>query len=185
MQGRWRIRVRPDSYQEINNFYTVTVYEKGAEIIRMLHSLVGVEGFRAGTDLYFNRFDGCAVTTEDFVRSMEKANAIDLQQFRLWYTQSGTPELKVRQQFDDGRGVLTLQIQQSCPATPGQPEKQPLQIPIALALFDRAGNKIEAKTIVLTETSQSFDFGDLVGQPVVSLLRDFSCAGESQFCAKR
>ena len=147
----------------------------------MMHSLVGAEGFRKGTDLYFNRFDGQAVTTEDFVQSMEKANDIDLSQFRLWYSQAGTPELKVKQQYDAGRGVLTLQFQQSCAATPNQPHKQPFQIPVAVALFNQQGEKVESKTLVMSDETQSFDFGDLVDQPVVSLLRNFSAPVKVEF----
>ena len=173
--------IRPESYQEINNFYTVTVYEKGAEVIRMMHALLGVDGFRKGTDYYFHRFDGQAVTTEDFVQSMEKANDVDLSQFRLWYSQSGTPQLEIEQDFDAGRGVLTLKIQQSCPPTPGQPEKQPFQIPVNVALFDPSGSKLVERTLVLTEAAQQFDFGDLVAKPVVSLLRDFSAPVKVNF----
>jgi len=173
--------IRPDSYQEINNFYTVTVYEKGAEVIRMMHALVGNEGFRKGSDLYFNRFDGQAVTTEDFVQCMETANQIDLSQFRLWYTQAGTPELRVKQEFDAGNGRLSLSLSQSCPATPGQEEKDNLQIPIAVALIDEDGKKIEERTLVLTESSQRFDFQDLVNKPIVSFLRGFSAPIKVEF----
>ncbi|MEM7359940.1 MAG: aminopeptidase N [Pseudomonadota bacterium] len=173
--------VRPESYQEINNFYTVTIYEKGAEVIRMMHAMLGDEGFRKGTDLYFDRFDGQAVTTEDFVQSMEKANDVDLTQFRLWYSQSGTPEITVEQEFDAGRGLLTLKIQQACPPTPGQPTKQPFQIPINVALFNQQGAKLVSRTLLLTEASQQFDFGDLVSRPVVSLLRDFSAPVKVKF----
>jgi len=164
--------VRPESYQEINNFYTVTIYEKGAEVIRMIHSLVGKEGFRKGTDLYFERFDGQAVTTEDFVQCIEQANAIDLQQFRLWYTQSGTPQVQVKQNFADGK--LSLSMQQSCPPTPGQADKEPFLIPISIALFTAAGEKLLETTLSLTEQEQLFDFENLPEQPVVSILRDFS-----------
>ncbi len=166
--------VRPDSYQEINNFYTVTIYEKGAEVIRMLHHLVGAAGFRAATDLYFQKFDGQAVTTEDFVACIEQGNDIDLSQFRLWYTQAGTPEISVKQNYDAGLGRLTLTIDQTCPATPGQAHKAPFQIPIQMALFNPQGKKVNEKTLVLTEQHQQFDFNDLAGAPVVSLLRDFS-----------
>jgi aminopeptidase N len=164
--------IRPDSYQEINNFYTVTIYEKGAEVIRMMHRLVGPEGFRKGTDLYFDRFDGQAVTTEDFVNSIELANDIDLQQFRLWYTQSGTPEVRLTQGFLDG--VLTLEFSQSCPPTPNQTTKQPFQIPIAVALFSPSGEKLKDATLVLDQETQIFEFLGLKEQPLVSLLRDFS-----------
>ena len=164
--------VRPESYQEINNFYTVTIYEKGAEVIRMMHSIVGKDGFRKGTDIYFERFDGQAVTTEDFVQCIEQANDIDLQQFRYWYTQSGTPEVAVQQKYAQQK--LTLSLQQSCPATPGQASKQPFQIPVAIALFSQAGNKLLETTIILTKEQQSFEFENIVERPVVSILRDFS-----------
>lgn len=164
--------VRPDSYQEINNFYTVTIYEKGAEVIRMMHSLVGTEGFRKGTDLYFERFDGQAVTTEDFVQCIEQANTIDLQQFRLWYTQSGTPQVQVEQHYADGK--LSLTLQQSCPPTPGQDNKKSFQIPLAIALFSNTGDKLLETTLALTQQQQCFEFADLTEQPVVSILRDFS-----------
>ena len=164
--------VRPDSYQEINNFYTVTIYEKGAEVIRMMHALLGVDGFRKGTDLYFDSFDGQAVTTEDFVQSMEKANGVDLTQFRLWYTQSGTPEVSVKQSFSGD--TVRLYFQQSCPDTPGQTNKKPFEIPIALALFDKHGSKLLEKTVVLTEAEQTVEFRGYIGEPIVSILRDFS-----------
>lgn len=173
--------VRPESYQEINNFYTATVYEKGAELIRMMRALVGAAGFRKGTDLYFERFDGQAVTTEDFVQSIEMANQTDLSQFRLWYSQSGTPVLAVRQTYDSRCGTLTLHFTQSCPATPGQKNKQALQILVAMALFNQDGEKIESQTLVISEASQQFDFADLAGRPVVSLLRDFSAPVKLEF----
>jgi len=164
--------IRPDSYQEINNFYTVTIYEKGAEVIRMIHRLVGAKGFRKGTDHYFDTFDGQAVTTEDFVRSIEHANEVDLSQFRLWYTQSGTPEVRLTQRFEGG--TLYLEFEQSCPPTPGQAEKQAFQIPIAIALFSVSGEKLQETTLVLDKSSQAFEFKDLKSKPLVSLLRDFS-----------
>jgi len=164
--------VRPDSYQEINNFYTVTIYEKGAEVIRMMHSLVGAEGFRLGTDLYFDAFDGQAVTTEDFVKSIEQANNIDLTQFRLWYTQSGTPEVNLNQRFEEG--ILYLEFSQSCPPTPGQSNKKPFHIPIAIALFALNGEKLLETTLVLNQGFQVFEFENLNNKPLVSLLRDFS-----------
>lgn len=164
--------VRPDSYQEINNFYTATIYNKGAEVIRMMHSLVGSKGFRKGTDLYFDTFDGQAVTTEDFVQSIEKANDIDLSQFRLWYTQSGTPEVSLDKSFSNG--VLTINVSQACPATPGQEHKVPFQIPLSIALFSNTGQKLKERTLVITQAQQSFEFDGLTEEPVVSLLRDFS-----------
>ena len=173
--------VRPDSYQEINNFYTVTIYEKGAEVIRMMHSLVGEDGFRKGTDLYFNRFDGQAVTTEDFVQCMEQANQIDLKQFRLWYTQSGTPHLAVEQNFDAPSNTFTLLFRQSCPDTPNQTNKKPFQIPVSIALLDDQGNEQVAKTLSITDEQQSFEFTEFNQQPVVSLLRDFSAPIKVEF----
>ena len=168
--------VRPDSYQEINNFYTVTIYEKGAEVIRMMNSLVGDDGFRKGTDLYFGRFDGQAVTTEDFVRCIEEANNIDLSQFRLWYTQSGTPHISVKQQFNSENGVVTLTLTQSCPDTPGQLNKQPFHIPIKLALLDENGQEQEEVQLDFTEVEQTFEFDEFQAPPVVSFLRDFSAS---------
>ncbi|MBX2849523.1 MAG: aminopeptidase N [Acidiferrobacterales bacterium] len=173
--------VRPDSYQEINNFYTVTIYEKGAEVIRMIHSLVGAEGFRKGTDLYFQRFDGQAVTTENFVQCMEQTNQIDLTQFRLWYTQSGTPSITVTQTFDMKDRSLTLEFMQDCPATPGQPDKKPFQIPVEVALIDQQGKELSRKTLSLTKKQQSFVFEELDQQPVVSLLRNFSAPINVEF----
>lgn len=164
--------IRPDSYQEINNFYTVTIYEKGAEVIRMMHSMMGADGFRKGTDYYFDTFDGQAVTTEDFVQSMEKANNVDLTQFRLWYTQSGTPYVQVAQTYKGD--TLTLIFSQSCPETPGQQDKQPFQIPISIALFDDDGVKQHEETINLEESEQEFQFTGLTSKPTVSLLRNFS-----------
>jgi aminopeptidase N len=117
--------VRPESYVEINNFYTMTVYNKGAEVIRMLRTLLGPEGFRKGTDLYFTRHDGQAVTTDDFVKAMEDANGADLSQFKLWYSQAGTPELTLTRSYDPAARTFTMTVRQACPATPGQPEKKP------------------------------------------------------------
>ena len=126
--------VRPDSYMEIANFYTATVYNKGAELIRMLHTLLGPERFRAGTDLYFDRHDGQAVTCEDFVRAMEEASGEDLPQFRLWYEQAGTP--RVRAELEPGeRRRRALRLRQDVPPTPGQPVKKPMPIPLRIALF--------------------------------------------------
>ena len=120
--------VRPEAVIEINNFYTLTVYEKGAEVVGMIHTLLGPEAFRRGSDLYFQRHDGQAVTCEDFVRAMEDASGVDLAQFRNWYSQAGTPQLTVRDEYDEERARYTLHVNQSCPATPGQPVKQPFVI---------------------------------------------------------
>src|SRR5512147_2377965 len=131
--------VRPDSYVEINNFYTLTVYNKGAEVIRMLHTLLGPDRFRKGTDLYFSRHDGQAVTTDDFVKAMEDANGADLSQFKLWYSQAGTPELNVAKRYDPRTKSYELTFRQTCPPTPGQPEKKPMHIPVAMGLLGRDG----------------------------------------------
>jgi len=176
--------VRPDSYIEINNFYTVTVYEKGAELIRMIHTLLGADGFRRGMDLYFARHDGQAVTCEDFVQAMEDGGGVDLAQFRRWYSQAGTPELRVTSIYDAKSGTCTLQVSQSCPATPGQEKKEPFYIPLAVGLLDKRGKDIElsvngsdgATTVVLDvkEREQSFVFQDIWEKPIPSLLRGFT-----------
>ena len=171
--------IRPDSYQEINNFYTATVYQKGAEVIRMLHRIIGAEAFRRGSDLYFSDFDGQAVTTEDFVHSMERANSVDLTQFRLWYSQAGTPNVLVEERFEDG--VLTLSLQQSCPDTPGQTQKAPFHMPIEMALFSSEGEQLVAQTLQLTHANQQFYFDGLASKPVVSVLRHFSAPVKLEF----
>jgi aminopeptidase N len=166
--------VRPDSYQEINNFYTATVYNKGAEVIRMQHTLLGKEGFRRGMDLYFTRHDGQAVTIDDFVAAMEDANKVDLTQFKRWYSQAGTPEVAVTSTYTKGK--LTLKMQQRCPATPECQHKKPFHIPIRVALLDSQGNamSIDKDILELKEAEQSFSFSNLHEKPVVSLLREFS-----------
>ena len=131
--------VRPDSYMEISNFYTLTVYEKGAEVVRMLWQLLGPDAFRRGTDLYFSRHDGQAVTCDDFVAAMEEAGGRDFTQFKRWYTQSGTPRLAVTGAYDADARTYTLTVTQSCPPTPGQPTKEPFHIPLAIALLGDAG----------------------------------------------
>jgi aminopeptidase N len=124
--------VRPESFIEISNFYTLTVYEKGAEVVRMIQTLLGEEGFRKGSDLYFERHDGQAVTVDDFVKAMEDANGADLTQFKRWYSQSGTPRLAVSEQYDEAAKTYSLTFRQSCPPTPGQPTKEPFVIPVKL-----------------------------------------------------
>lgn len=181
--------VRPESFIEINNFYTLTVYEKGAEVVRMIHTLLGAEEFRKGSDLYFERHDGQAVTCEDFVLAMEDASGMDLTQFRNWYSQAGTPRLKVRSEYDADDRRYTLHVQQSCPPTPGQPDKKPLVIPLAVGLLGDAGNlplrlagqESDPETadnthcvLTLNEASQSFVFEEVGECPVPSLLRGFS-----------
>lgn len=179
--------VRPDEYEEINNFYTLTVYEKGAAVVRMYHTLLGAEGFRRGMDLYFERHDGHAVTCDDFLAAMADANGRDLSQFALWYGQAGTPEVTVDTAWDGERGELALTLRQHCPPTPGQPDKEPLLIPFAIGLLDESGRDLPARldgepeapaagtrVLELREPEQRFVFGGLEARPVVSLLRGFS-----------
>jgi aminopeptidase N len=134
--------VRPDEYIEINNFYTTTVYEKGAEVIRMQHALLGPERFRQGVDLYFARHDGQAVTCDDFVQALQDASGVDLERFRRWYSQAGTPIVRARGTFDANARSYTLELEQETPPTPGQPVKQPFHIPVALGLIDPAGRDL-------------------------------------------
>ena len=127
--------VRPDSFIEISNFYTLTVYEKGSEVVRMIHTLLGAEGFRKGTDLYFERHDGQAVTCDDFVKAMEDANGVDLTQFKRWYSQAGTPRLAVEEAFDATARTYSLTFRQSCPATPARPRSCPSSFPSSSACW--------------------------------------------------
>jgi aminopeptidase N len=179
--------VRPDSYIEINNFYTLTVYEKGAEVVRMIHTLLGTEQFRKGCDLYFERHDGQAVTCDDFVKAMEDASRQDLSQFRRWYSQAGTPDIYVQGDYDAANKYFNLHMQQSCSPTPGQPHKEPLHIPIRLGLIDSQGVDIPlrmegeapeqaatTRVISLKQSQQHFRFIDVPEKPVISALRDFS-----------
>jgi aminopeptidase N len=169
--------IRPESYQEINNFYTVTVYEKGAEVIRMMHTLVGEAGFRRGMDLYFQRHDGQAVTCDDFVAALADANQIDLEQFKRWYSQAGTPQVSLTEQWDAGSGMLELHFQQSCEPSPGQSSKQAFDIPIALGLLDAQGQDLlQPATPVfrLTQAQQTLRYGPYKAKPYVSALRGFS-----------
>ncbi len=178
--------VRPDSYMEINNFYTATIYNKGAELIRMLHAMLGAERFRHGTDLYFSRFDGQAVTVDDFVQCMAEACATDLDRFSLWYSQAGTPQLNAAGFFDAADNTFTLTVSQSCPPTPGQPVKHPLHMPLAVGLLGRNGEQLPivlAGETAQTETtrvlhlgtaSESYRFTGLAEEPTPALLRGFS-----------
>ncbi|MEE9303918.1 MAG: aminopeptidase N, partial [Thiotrichaceae bacterium] len=178
--------IRPASYMEINNFYTVTVYEKGAEVVRLYHTLLGKEGFRKGMNLYFERHDGQAVTTEDFLAAMADANKVDLSQMQNWYVQAGTPVVSVTMDYDAGQQSCTLNFTQSCPATPETESKQPFLIPLELGLLDSAGNDIPlqlesedqpkgtSRIIKLIETNTSVTFTHIKEQPVPSLLRGFS-----------
>ncbi|MGZ5756292.1 MAG: aminopeptidase N [Burkholderiales bacterium] len=178
--------VRPQSYMEISNFYTATVYQKGAEVVRMIHTLIGAKNFRKGMDLYFERHDGQAVTTDDFVQTMADASGVDLTQFKRWYDQAGTPRLDVSDAYDAAAKRYTLSVRQSCPPTPGQPEKAPFHIPFAVGLVGPDGKdmplkledkgKAQANTRVLSVTAaeQRFDFVDVSARPVPSLARGFS-----------
>jgi len=178
--------VRPESYIEINNFYTPTVYEKGAEVIRMMHTLLGADRFRAGMDLYVRRYDIQAVTCEDFVHAMEHASGVDLVQFRRWYSQAGTPHLAISDTYDEAGRTYILVVRQYTPATPGQPVKEALHIPVAVGLLDRRGNDIPCRlegeaepfagtrVLEVREGRQVFQFSDVPERPVPSLLRGFS-----------
>lgn len=166
--------VRPRAYEEINNFYTATIYNKGAEVIRMQHTLLGADGFRRGMDQYFERHDGHAVTIDDFVQAMEDANNVDLTQFKRWYDQAGTPHVDVQSRYE--HGTLTLHLRQTCPPTPETQLKKPFHIPLRLALWSEQGQRLPTPSplIELREAEQTFVFDDLPERPVVSLLRDFS-----------
>ncbi len=181
--------IRPASFIEISNFYTVTIYEKGAEVVRMLANILGKKLFRQATDLYFERFDGQAVTCEDFVVCMEEASGKDLSQFRYWYSQAGTPQLKVSDKFDAEKQQYTLMIEQHTPATPECSDKEPFHIPLQLALYGEAGafaltlndeiDQLETednteRVLDVTKTAQEFVFDNISEKPIPSLLRNFS-----------
>ena len=189
--------VRPDSFIEISNFYTLTVYEKGSEVVGMLHTLLGAEGFRKGSDLYFDRHDGQAVTCDDFIKAMEDANGVDLTQFKRWYSQAGTPRLSVSEQYDGASQTYSLTFSQSCPATPGQTEKLPFVIPVALGLLDAKGKELPlqlagesspagtSRVLSVTESQQTFTFIGIAEQPLPSLLRGFSAPVKLHFAYSR
>jgi len=167
--------VRPESYIEISNFYTPTIYNKGAEVIRMMHTLLGAEKFRAGCDLYFARHDGQAVTCEDFVKAMEDASGHDLTQFRRWYEQAGTPRVQVRMDHDLRHARAKIAFRQVVPATPGQPDKQPMTIPLRLAMFDRDGARVgDEHLFVLDGEEGTLTVEGVPARPVLSLNRGFS-----------
>ncbi len=185
--------VRPDSFIEISNFYTLTVYEKGSEVVGMLHTLLGAEGFRKGSDLYFERHDGQAVTCDDFIRAMEDANGVELSQFKRWYSQAGTPRLQVSEHFDAQARTYSLTLRQSCPATPDKVEKLPFVIPVALGLLDASGQELPlrladeataagtSRVLAVTDAEQTFTFVDIAEQPLPSLLRGFSAPVKLSF----
>ena len=170
--------VRPASYEEINNFYTVTVYNKGAEVVRMLHTLLGADQFRQGTDLYFDRYDGQAVTTDDFVQSLADASGRDLTQFKRWYSQAGTPTLQLTEDYVDDSYHLT--VKQSCPETPDKVdgkavEKKPFHLPLRIRLLSEQGDELLPETVLeLTEAQQTFEFHNIAEKPVLSFLRGYS-----------
>ncbi|SMF49304.1 aminopeptidase N [Xaviernesmea oryzae] len=176
--------VRPTKYREINNFYTTTVYEKGSEVTRMIATLLGRGDFKAGMDLYFERHDGQAVTVEDYVKCFEDASGRDLAQFSLWYHQAGTPLVTVSSDYDQKKGTFTLSLEQMIPATPGQPNKEPMHIPLSFALIlDNGslaapsavkGGEVTGDVLHLTERRQTFTFSGISSRPVLSLNRSFS-----------
>lgn len=184
-QGPMAHPVRPDEYHKIDNFYTITVYEKGAELVRMQYHLLGAEAFRRGADLYFERFDGQAVTCDDFVDCMAEAGEMDLETFRRWYRQAGTPRLTVEDDHRDG--IYHLRLRQHTPDTPGQSNKKPVMIPVRLALLDGDGQRIPLRETGETETvltldgeEQAFSFSS-PEKPVPSLLRGFSAPVELRY----
>jgi aminopeptidase N len=176
--------VRPSTYREINNFYTATVYEKGAEVVRMLKVLLGAAGFRKGMDLYFSRHDGDAATVDQFVQCFADANAIDLTQFMRWYSQAGTPEVAVTSTYDAKAKTCALEIAQVIPPTPGQPAKEPMIIPLALGLVGtdgrdlplvlKDGGPVPNGVITLSKPAETFVFAGIDERPVPSLNRSFS-----------
>jgi aminopeptidase N len=178
--------VRPQSYMEIGNFYTATVYEKGAEVVRMIHTLIGAQAFRQGMDLYFQRHDGQAVTTDDFVQAMQDASGVDLAQFKRWYDQAGTPRLEVKGQYDAAAKTYTLTIAQSCAPSPGQSEKLPYHIPVAVGLVGPDGRDLPlqlegehaaagtSRALSVKRAQETFRFVNVAHAPVPSVLRGFS-----------
>ena len=179
--------IRPESYIKMDNFYTVTVYEKGAEVVRMYETLLGKDGFRKGMDLYFERHDGHAVTCDDFLAAMADANDADLAAFKPWYSQAGTPKLDVTTEYDAAAKTFTMTCTQSTPTTPGQSDKKPVLMPIAVGLLASDGSDMEltlegeagvagetTKVLRLSEASQTFVFTNVAEKPVPSILRNFS-----------
>ncbi|MFL6759007.1 aminopeptidase N [Sphingomonas sp.] len=175
-QGPLAHAVRPDSYIEIGNFYTTTIYNKGAEVIRMFHTVLGPEKFRKGTDLYFERHDGEAATCDDFVKALEDGSGVDLGAFKIWYSQAGTPKVRARLEHDPAAKTATLHLEQHEDPTPGQPVKQPMPIPLNTALIgEESGAEIaHERLIVLDKPCQSITFDNVVEPPLLSINRDFS-----------
>ncbi|MGB0719134.1 MAG: aminopeptidase N [Bdellovibrionales bacterium] len=167
--------IRPDQYIEINNFYTMTVYEKGAEVIRMMRTLLGDDNYRKGTDLYFSRHDGQAVTCDDFVQAMMDASGVDLSQFRLWYSQAGTPRVRFEGTYNADQETYSVCLSQDIPDTPGQTDKKPMHIPVALGLLGADGRDlIETRVLDLTKNTQDFVIEGVAEAPIPSVLRGFS-----------
>jgi aminopeptidase N len=166
--------IRPDNYIEINNFYTTTVYEKGAEVIRMFRTLMGKEAYRKSTDLYFARYDGQAATCEEWIKCMEDGSEQDFTQFRLWYEQAGTPGVHFRGIWNADNATYVVEMEQKTPDTPGQTDKKPMHIPVVIGLLDKQGNDIKEETLHLTEEKQSFVIDGVSEEPVPSVLRGFS-----------
>jgi len=178
--------VQPQSYLRIDNFYTATVYNKGAEVIRMIHTLLGPEGFRRGMDVYIRRNDNHAATIEDFIAAMEEGNGVDLGDFMLWYRQAGTPEITVEDRYDPAARQYELMVAQRVPSTPGQPDKQPMPVPLAIGLLGPNGDELPTRldgepdsrsgtrVLVCDSGHQAFRFADVPAAPVPSLLRNFS-----------
>jgi aminopeptidase N len=173
--------IRPAQYMEINNFYTVTVYNKGAEVIRMIHTVLGEDNFQQGMQLYFERHDGQAVTTEDFISAMADASGIDLGQFDSWYNQAGTPKVTIKTQYLADEKKFIIDLQQFCAITPyetlNSPEKKvkdPFYIPIKVGLLNQSGEQILEDMIILSQSEQRFEYNNIEAKPVLSLLRDFS-----------
>ncbi|TWF56977.1 aminopeptidase N [Neorhizobium alkalisoli] len=183
--------VRPTKYREINNFYTTTVYQKGSEVTRMISTLLGQDGFKSGMDLYFERHDGQAVTVEDYVKCFEDSAGRDLKQFSLWYSQAGTPLVTASSEYDQASGTFTLSLEQMVPATPGQPDKLPMHIPLSFSLISDngaaatpssvTGGEVTGEVLHLTERNQIFVFKGISSRPVLSLNRGFSAPINLQF----
>ncbi|WP_347357542.1 aminopeptidase N [Bdellovibrio sp.] len=178
--------VRPESCMAVDNFFTMTIYEKGSEVIRMMQKIVGRKGFRKGMDEYFLRHDGQAVTTEDFASAIATPNGKDFTQFRRWYHQAGTPIVAIQESYDAAKGELNVTLEQSCPATPGQPQKEPFHIPLMMGLLDKSGSDLkldcdkitvnsDGKNLIeLKEQKEVYTFKGLKDRPVLSVLREFS-----------
>src|SRR4029453_4461038 len=168
-QGPMAHAVRPDSYIEISNFYTATVYNKGAEVIRMLATFLGPDKFRAGTDLYFSRHDGEAATCDDFVKALEDGSGVDLSPFKIWYSQAGTPQVEARLDYDAAGKTATLDLEQRVAPTPGQPDKKPMPIPLRTALIgEESGAEIAPEQLIrLDQPNQFGRFEGVTEEPLL------------------